>query len=266
MAKHYTEEQDDIIRKYYPTIGVKVLDMLPDHDEKSVIYRAKKLGCHSNANHTRGEMWTKEEEEVLKYNYTKMGSAIVCLLPNRSLQAIANKAQHMGIRPPGYKSTKSKSEWTRAEDRIIIKHCYDYISNKLTFDDSVLEHLPNRSEDDIRLRVASLAKYRNSILGGYPINIYISITGSHKNYISIAPCFINLVEAAFVAIKTNSNKPKIAEKIVNALELHYKFGMDVVDIAEELGINEDGAKWLLNTGNKFMSNALVKKGASNESY
>ena len=44
MAKHYTEEQDDIIRKYYPTIGVKVLDMLPDHDEKSVIYRAKKLG------------------------------------------------------------------------------------------------------------------------------------------------------------------------------------------------------------------------------
>lgn len=265
MGKHYTPEQDAIIKDKYPKIGIGVAELIPEHDEKSIIYRAKRLGCHVNANHTRGENWSEEELEVMRNNFSKMGTEIVCLLPNRTLQAIMNKAQHMGIRSPSYNTTKSDhnessiEEWSKAEDRIIIKTCYDYMENKLVYSDDLLDLLPNRDESSIRLRVANLAKYRNGILGGYPINVYITIMGSHKNYCRVNLIFADLVESAFVAIKTNSDNPKIAEKIVEALELHYKFGMDVTDIAEELNIKEDSAKWLLNTGAKFMRQALLKK-------
>lgn len=264
MSKHYTAEQDAIIKDKYPKIGIGVAELIPEHDEKSIVYRAKRLGCHTNANHTKGEIWSEEELEVMRNNFSKMGNEIVCLLPNRTLQAIINKAQHMGIRPPVWKSAKNKSEgnatvWSRAEDRIIIKACYDYMSNKVKYDDILLELLPNRSECEIKLRVANLAKYRNTILGGYPINVYITITGSHNNYIEIAHQFADLVEAAFTAIRNNSNNPKVANKIAEALELYYKYGMDVNDIAEEMNISKDAAQWAVNTGIKFLKQALKKK-------
>lgn len=266
MAKHYTAEQDAIIKEQYPKIGIKVAKLLPDHDEKSIIYRAKRLGCHSSSNSGKGESWTDEEVKILRDNFPKMGTTVVCLLPNRTCHAVANKAQLMGIRAPGnrhiYNKPNNKASketgWTRAEDRIIIKTCYDYVNNKLKYNDEIIELLPDRNVDEIRLRVANLAKYRNSILGGYPINVYIAITGGHKNYIHIGPRFAELVEAAFTAIRSNSNKPEVAEKIVKALELHYKFGMSIVDVAAELEISDESAKWLLDNGLKFLKQALKK--------
>lgn len=259
MAKHYTAEQDAIIKEQYPKIGIKVAKLLPDHDEKSVIYRAKRLGCHTNTT-GHGESWREDELEILRNNFSKMGTTVICLLPNRTCRAIINKAHEMGITSPLVKMDNNckSGKWSRAEDRVIIRTCYDYVNNTLKYDDRLLDLLPDRSEGDIRLRVTNLAKYRNGILGGYPINVYIAITGSHKNYPDFCAQFADLVEAAFTAIRSNSNKPEIAKKIVEALELHYKFGMDIVDVAAELDVSNDSARWLLNTGLKFLKQALKK--------
>lgn len=258
MARHYTEEEDAIIMEKYPTIGVKVAELLPDRDIKSIALRAKHLG-YSKQDHAKGDTWTDEEVELLRKNFTKMGSTIVCLFPNRTLAAIRNKAQMIGI-PPHYQYTDSSDpNWSRAEDRIIIKACYSHTENRIRYDDRLLELLPDKDEDSIRRRVANLAKYRNGILGGYPINVYIEITGSYKGYESVNNVFEDLVESALTAIRTNSNKPNVARLITEAFELHYKFGMSTLDISEELNVSEDTAKWLLSNGIKFINQALLKK-------
>lgn len=258
MGKHYTPQEDAIIMDNYPNIGIDVMKLLPDRDAKSIMHRANQLGCYRQRRN-KVEAWSDKEIEVLRNNFTSMGTSIVCLLPNRSLYAIRNKAQMMGILPHGRHTGGTKpNDWSRAEDRIIIKTCYDYIENKLKYDDKLLNLLPDRRESDIRLRVANLSKYRNGICGGYPINVYIATTGSYKGYESIGMAFDDLVEVTLTAIKTNSNKPEVAEYIVRALDLHYKFGMDIIDISEELNVSEDTAKWLLNAGTRFLKQALKK--------
>ena len=40
----WTEEEDDILRKYYPTMGSKVVDMLPGRTVGSLPDRVARLG------------------------------------------------------------------------------------------------------------------------------------------------------------------------------------------------------------------------------
>lgn len=250
MAPHYTKLDDQRIADNFPIMGNEVATLFPDRTRESVLSRARRLGFNTANRRTKGDCWTEDEIKILRDNFTKMGSDVISMLPGRSRQSINNKAQMLHIPSP--------NSWSREEDRIIVKACYDYTNGTFEYSDTLPDLLPNRSENSIRLRVHNLAKHRTSVLGGYPINAYIAITGSHKGYDKIDHKFYDLMEAAFDAIKTNSNNRKVAEAIVKALELHYKLGMDIIDVAAELNVSNNTARWLLNTGLKFLKQALKK--------
>lgn len=250
MGKHFTQyspEEDKIITDNFSKMGRDVYKLLPDRTRESVLNRAKRLGFYAPP--VNKNAWTQAEIDILRKHYNKMGGDVHKLLPNRNKPSIHNKAHMLGIPCP--------SNWPREEDRIIVKTCYDYTTATFEYDNSILGLLPNRSEDEIKSRILYLAEHRTCI--GYPINAYIAIKGTYKGYNKVSDIFYEMMDAVFDAIRNNTNNLKVGEKIVEALELHYKLGFDIVDVAAELNISTDMARWLINNGIRFMKQALVIK-------
>ena len=91
--KIWTEEENEIVRKYYPTEGKLVYKRLIGRTPKACINHAKILGCTIKERKT----WTEEELDILKKYYFSEGLNIVKRLPNRDLSTIRNKASKLGI-------------------------------------------------------------------------------------------------------------------------------------------------------------------------
>ena len=98
----------DILSKYYPIIGQKVMVLLPGRTEAACTRWAKKLGISAQP----AELWSKEELQTLKSKYPDMGSSIRRFLPGRSGGAIRSIAFKTGV-------LSQSKEWTPEEDEII---------------------------------------------------------------------------------------------------------------------------------------------------
>ena len=186
IGREWTEEEIDILRKYYPIEGVKVRKRLCGRTKEAIFTIVYRLGI--NAPNVK---WTEEEIDILKKYYPIYGINTDQFLPNRPISSIRDKANELGIyvEKPGifskdedatikkyyptegsnvYKrlSNKTKKQcksrakilgvsfikssiWTKEEDDII-KECYA--------DDSgvVYEKLRNKSKSQIRSRACQL--------------------------------------------------------------------------------------------------------------
>lgn len=142
MGEYYTEEEDNILREYYPKIGLKVLDMLKRRDARSVYSRASKLGIPI----TNSE-WTEEEIESLKEYYPKIGMKSKKYLYGKTNKDIIDKVHEldlMRIKP-----------WTNEEIELLKKY-YPSMGTKCVI------YFPNRNKDNIRIKAQDIGlKIRN---------------------------------------------------------------------------------------------------------
>jgi len=108
LFNFWTEEEDKIIRKYYPIEGSKVAERLPGRTKDTCIYRAKTLKINSD------KFWTKEEDEILKKYYPIEGMDVVKRLPGRTRNGCKARARLFNV--------LVLHHWTPEEDEILKKY------------------------------------------------------------------------------------------------------------------------------------------------
>ena len=131
---HWSEDEDEIIKKYYPTGGKKECKKyLIDRSERAIVRRAHALGIK------RDIYWLPEEDEIIK-KYYPTGGKKKCkkYLPNKTEKAIKTRAKALGIKRDIY--------WSPEEDEIIKKY-YPIGSAK-----ECKKYLPNKTEQVITRR------------------------------------------------------------------------------------------------------------------
>ena len=91
--KPWTEEENEIIRKYYATEGKMVYKRLTGRTPKACITHAKVISCTPKSR----KLWTEEELNILNTYYLLEGVNIIKRLPDRDLSTIRNKANKLGL-------------------------------------------------------------------------------------------------------------------------------------------------------------------------
>ena len=147
----FTEEEDNLLRKYYPIEGPSCYKRFKNRDRESMCNRASKLGIKFE----NRPLWTEEEKEIVRKYYPIEGKDVVKRLPNKTLVAIKGKAAEMKIYSEAYYNF-----WTEEEDKILKENYAKIGANKLT------EYLPNRTAKDIcyRAKVFNLLRERKTVL------------------------------------------------------------------------------------------------------
>lgn len=146
MGQRWTEDEIEIIRKYYPEGGSEaVKEHLPDRPIKGIRQKACLLGVS-----TKGPAWTKEDIEILKECYSTGGAqAVKERLSNRSEGAIFSKAAKLSINNQQEHRTRHEykkrfnKKWTE-EELTILKEFYPTEGNKVAM------RLPDRTSDQCR--------------------------------------------------------------------------------------------------------------------
>lgn len=120
----WSKEENDIIYKMYPEIGIDVIKYLEGRSKKSIVTQASRLGISKN------EDFSDKEIDIIKNRYLESSKKeMLMLLPKRKWYTIVKKAKEMGL----YKS----SAWTKEEIDVIrkyakhdIQECYKRINRK----------------------------------------------------------------------------------------------------------------------------------------
>lgn len=137
--QYFTKEQDEILKKYYPTEGSKVIDRLPGVKLNAIHGRANRLGIKYCCKGT----WSQEEENILiKYYESEGPTAVLNRLHNRNMYSVKYKASSLGLKYLG-------DSWTSDEDEII-RNFYSKEGIKIS------EKLPNRTVQSIMRRANKL--------------------------------------------------------------------------------------------------------------
>ena len=100
QKQRWTEEEDNILKEFFPTEGKDVADRLYGRTIAACQFRAYKLGLHRQQPHSRGK-WLKGEDMLLRRWYPEMGIRVAILLPWRSKPAIHNRANLLGLHISG---------------------------------------------------------------------------------------------------------------------------------------------------------------------
>ena len=136
-SKPWTPEEDDVIRREYPTRGVACVDKLPGRTTQSIATRANRLGIKYTMNR-----WTPEEDDIIRREYPTRGVACVDKLPGRATKSIAARANALGVK-------YNMNRWTPEEDDIIRR---EYPTRGV----ACVDKLPGRTTHSITTRAHSL--------------------------------------------------------------------------------------------------------------
>lgn len=147
-TKHWTKEEDDIIKQYYPEESSNVSRRLPGRSKKSCTSRAKKLGVKSNFKE-RMIFWTEEMVQVLKDFYPSKGPDYCAEKLGINKSTVKDKARNLKI-----KFINPDNIWSEEEDNILLK--YYPIENRESF-----KRLNNRSHNECVYRIKQLEKIHN---------------------------------------------------------------------------------------------------------
>lgn len=140
---YWTEEEDNIIREYYPSEGYNVCKRLNyKHSKYACQQRAAFLGIRTMP------LWTPEEDEIIKKYWSTEGKDVYKRLSGKSVHCCARRASVLGI-------TKKFTKWTSEEDEILKK----YYPTEGT---DVYKRLPDRSSDACRGRLQTLGIRSNN--------------------------------------------------------------------------------------------------------
>lgn len=109
----WTEEEDDILRQFYPIEGCHCFSRLSERSESACKNRCKFLGLTYVA-------WTPEELEILKTYYYDEGLAVVKRLNNKNESKVANMAHKLGLK------RKPKTViWSKDDEALMRKYYAD---------------------------------------------------------------------------------------------------------------------------------------------
>lgn len=109
--KHWTPEEDDILKKYYQSEKGKVATRLPGRSPQLCSQRAMMLGLS-----TPQQEWSDDELQILKKYYPEEGSAVYKRLPDRTPGACISQARRIKLRKNKH---ITHVPWTEEEDAII---------------------------------------------------------------------------------------------------------------------------------------------------
>lgn len=112
LEGHWTEEENDIIRKYYPTEGSECIKRLSKHTIQSLLAQAYRLGVTYNIN-----LWTDEEIQILKDYYPTEGRDVYKRIPAHSKKSVISKISALGLH-----TNRQLLPWTKEEDDFILKN------------------------------------------------------------------------------------------------------------------------------------------------
>lgn len=121
----WTKEEDALLKKtFYSCTYSKMCELLPNHNENSIFYRAKKLGLNKECIE-----WSNEEEEILKENFKSSKESVekcMELLPGRTVPAIRLHAKKLGLTQKKPKNVNKWRTWTTKEDEKLLKLYKEY--------------------------------------------------------------------------------------------------------------------------------------------
>lgn len=106
----WSNEEIEILEKYYPIEGLKVENRLKGRTKNSILKKVsmRKIKVQDNS-------WNEEEIRLLKKYYPQYGNKTVDFIPNRPLSSIKDKAGELGI-------YVEKMIFSESEDKIIEKY------------------------------------------------------------------------------------------------------------------------------------------------
>ena len=98
--KTWTEEEEKILREYYPKMYLKdIAKLLPRHSKSGIVQKAKKLGLTKKHKLLFGCPWSEKEIEILREYYPRMSVREIHrkFLPHRSVYAIKEKIRKLEL-------------------------------------------------------------------------------------------------------------------------------------------------------------------------
>ena len=109
--KLWTDEEDEIIQKFYPIEGSNVCLRLKNRSKRSVFSRAFNLGVgHIPKN------WSREEDQRLRETYPVEGIACFSKFPGRTKHAVHKRATQLNL------NHFIKVEWDENEIKLVTKY------------------------------------------------------------------------------------------------------------------------------------------------
>lgn len=95
LKRHYwSDEEIEILKKYYPKVGKRIVEYLPQHSVEACYTKAKKLNLKTNFH-----QWTDEQIDILKKVYPEGGAQACAELIGKHFQTCRKKARELGIDP-----------------------------------------------------------------------------------------------------------------------------------------------------------------------
>lgn len=140
LSNMWSEEEDNIIKQYYPIEGPKVADRLPGRTREACKARAYLL----NSTIRHNIRWSEIEDDIIRKYYYVEGSSVSKRLPGRTRAACMERAALLNVH--------YNTHWTPEEDNILKEH-YPYEGI------NVNKRLPGRTENACRYR-ANMLKIR----------------------------------------------------------------------------------------------------------
>lgn len=89
----WTDEEDDILFEYYPTMGLDVQELLSNRSRRAIYGRAYKLGIeYENSMH-----YAEWEDDIIRKEFPRYGRTICSKLNNRSPASVSQRARVLGV-------------------------------------------------------------------------------------------------------------------------------------------------------------------------
>lgn len=144
QGREWTEEEIEILKKWYPVEGYKVQSRLSGRTKKAIAREARVFGLNAP-----DDTWANEEIEILKKYYPIEGCKVKDRLNGRTVSSIYSIVSKLGIKA-------QDSKWTDEEIEILRKYYPQYGIRTHKF-------LSNRPISSIRDKANELGMYVEKI-------------------------------------------------------------------------------------------------------
>ena len=124
-GSEWTEEDEDLMRQYYSSIGTKVKSMLSvERSNVAIQLKAGTMGLVYD-----GTKWTDKEKNFLIQNYNTLGGSECAKILNRTAKSINKMAVRLNI-PSSFKWSDKENEILKEKYPIMGKKCSVYLPNR----------------------------------------------------------------------------------------------------------------------------------------
>lgn len=184
----WLKEDEDLVRKYYPSIGINVKSMLSvEKSEKAIYMKARTMGLIS-----KKHRWKEKEKVFLKESYGVLSTREIAEKLNRTEKSIHKMARKLNLK-------KLYSNWSN-DELVILKKFYPIEGVK------VANRLPYKTESQCLTKAVELkikyignktSKFKYVSWQNQKWRVRFKINGKHKDF----GCFDTEEEAGKVAME-----------------------------------------------------------------